>query len=212
MNKSALLRCVFAFLLFLPVTPNLNAQNKKSSNPESFWHRISVGGNVGFQFGTNTGIDISPKVMVRIVDQFYGGLGFTYEYSRYKNYYYDTINRKYLNFDVNVYGGSIFLRYYLSSLFDNWLGNIFAHTEYEYLTYTRPYVYDPKGSIFDINNNTFSRGKEKIEISSLFVGGGYKLPVTERIFIEILVLYNLNESYNSPYSNPVVRIGAGVGL
>jgi len=212
MKIKALYRCTIVFILFLFAVQPLTAQEKKNSNPDSFWHRLYVGGNFGFQFGTNTAIDISPKVMVRIVDQFYGGLGFTYEFSRYKNYYYDTVNRQYLNFDVNVYGGSIFLRYYLSSLFDNWIGNIFAHTEYEYLTYTRPYVYDPKGSIFDINNNTFSRGKEKIEINSLFIGGGYKLPVSNRVFLEILVLYNLNESLNSPYSNPVVRIGAGVGL
>jgi len=190
------------------------ALKQESTVPKThdFWHRISVGGNVGFQFGAVSGIVLSPEVMIRIVDQLHGGLGFTYEYNSFKNYYFDTTTNQYLNFTLNIYGGRIFLRYYLSSIFDNFLGNLFVHAEYEYLTYTRTIVYDPKGSIFDIYNNTYSRGKQVVEVNSLFIGGGYHQPVGGRVFLDLLILYNLNDSYSSPYSNPLFRVGFGVGL
>jgi hypothetical protein len=212
MENRSLLRLAMISGLLLMITSAGMSQEEKVSNPDSFWHRISVGGNFGFQFGTVTAIDVAPQVMVRIVDQFHAGVGFSYEYSRYKDYFFDQVKGEYLNFDENVYGGRIFFRYYLSNLFNNWAGNIFAHAEYEYLTYTLPFVYDPNGRIVDPFNYTYSRAKDRIEVNSLFVGGGYKLPVTNRVYLEILLLYNLNEARNSPYSNPVVRVGAGVTL
>jgi hypothetical protein len=187
---------------------------QESTPPKNhnFWHRIIVGGNLGFQFGDVTGINISPEVAVKLVDQLYGGLGFTYEYSSFRNYYYDTKTSQYLNFKLNTYGGKIFFRYYLSSIFDNFLGNFFVHTEYEYLTYTRPYTFNPNGTILDPYYNSYSYGNETIVVNSLFIGGGYHQPVGGRVFLDLLILYNLNDSYNSPYSNPLFRVGFGVGL
>jgi len=212
MEKHKVRDLVLLVTVLMGLMTSLIAQESTPVKNKDFWHRISVGGNFGFQIGSVTGIDISPEAMIRIVDQLHGGLGFTYEYNSLKNYYFDTTNNKYLSFSLNIYGGRIFLRYYLSTIFDNFLGNLFIHTEYEYLTYTRPYVYDPKGSIFDPYFNTFSRGKEVVEVNSLFIGGGYRQPVGGRVFLDLLILYNLNDSYNSPYSNPLFRVGFGVGL
>jgi hypothetical protein len=188
------------------------AQESASAKKNDFWSRVIVGGNIGFQIGDITGVNVSPEIAVRLIDQLYGGLGFTYQYTSYKNYYYDTKSQQYLNFTMSTYGGRIFFRYYLASLFDSFLGNIFLHTEYEYLTYTRPYTYDPYGSIIDPYNNGYRQGHELIEVNSLFVGGGYHQPVSGKVFMDLLILYNLNDSYNSPYSNPLFRIGVGVGL
>ncbi len=207
-------------LHFAIVSSSLYAQTESAtqpvSNPDGFWHRISVGGNIGFQFGSMTGIIIAPEVKLRLVDQLYMGLGFTYEYNHYKNYYIylDTATNQseYRNFDLNIYGGRIFFRYYLSSLFDNFLGNIFIHTEYEYLTYTRPYKYDPSGMIIDPYYNTYIEQKERVEVNSLFIGGGYMQPIAGKAYMDLMILFNLNDSYNSPYANPLFRIGFGVGL
>ena len=49
-------------------------------------------------------------------------------------------------------------------------------------------------------------------ISSLFLGVGYEQPISERAFMDIMVLYNINETYLSPYTNPVFRIGFGFRL
>jgi len=186
--------------------------SSKPGNPDNFWRRVSVGGNLGFQLGNVTGITVAPEVAVRTVDNLYVGLRFTYQYYSYKNYFWDDKNNQYLSYKSNVYGGGIFLRYYLTSLFDSFLGNLFAHVEYEYLYYTRPYTYDPAGYIFDPYLNTYSPGNQVVEFNSIFVGGGYRQPIANRISIDFMVLFNLNDSYQSPYSNPIFRLGVGVGL
>jgi len=189
--------------------PSLSAKPRKT---DAFWHRISVGGQVGFQFGSVTGIVVSPEIRIRTIDQLNLGLGFTYQYSKYKDYYWDDVNKDYIDFQSNVYGGRVYLRYYLRSLFDNFFGNFFAHVEYEYLFYTQPYSFDPGGTIYDPGWNRVSKGRQNVEISSVFVGGGYAQTLGGRAFMDIMILFNLNESYNSPYSNPIFRIGFGVGL
>jgi hypothetical protein len=187
-------------------------QESAKEKQENFWKRVSVGGYLSLQIGNVTGIVISPEASVRLVDQLYGGLGFSYQYYWYKNYYWDKNNPslKY-NYSSSVYGGRIFLRYYLRSIFDNFLGNLFAHAEYEYLYYTIPYVVDPYGKITD-GFQTYSKGRQGIDINSIFVGGGYAQPLGSRAYLDIMVLFNLNDTYNSPYTNPVFRIGFGVGL
>jgi hypothetical protein len=193
----------------------LTAQESAKQKKDNFWQRVNVGGYVSFQVGNVTGIVISPDASIRIVDQLYGGLGLTYQYYWFKNYYYDTKSQppQYLNFSESVYGGRIFFRYYLRSLFDNFLGNVFVHTEYEYLYYVRPYEYDGiNGYIYDPYGGTYVPGKDIVEINSIFVGGGYSQPLGSKAYIDIMILFNLNDTYNSPYSNPVFRIGFGIGL
>jgi hypothetical protein len=189
--------------------PSLASQPKR---PDNFWRRVSVGGNLGFQVGTVTGITLSPEVRIRAVDQFCVGFRFIYQYYYTKNYFYNTDTQEDLPYKSNVYGGGVYLRYYLSSIFDSFIGNIFAHVEYEYLSFVQPYVMSPVGKIRDPYGNTYITGNSTIEINSLFVGGGYRQPIGNRVSMDLLILFNLNDSYNSPYSNPIFRLGVGVGL
>jgi hypothetical protein len=211
-------RILFGFLLFTSVqllfpftSISQEAQETKAHN---FWHRVSVGGNFGFQFGSVTGIVLSPEVKIRIVDQLYLGVGFNYEYLRFKDYYYRPSTDEYLDFKSNVYGGRLFARYYLSSIFDNALGNIFGHIEYEYLTYSRPYksCQPADGSIIDPQENWYRPGKQSMDFNSIFVGGGYSQTLGGRAFLDLMILFNLNDSYLSPYTNPLFRLGFGIGL
>ncbi|MFZ4523896.1 MAG: hypothetical protein ACOYNC_19500 [Bacteroidales bacterium] len=189
--------------------PSLSA---KPSKPDNFWHRVTVGGNLGLQFGSVTGISVAPEADLKTIDQLHVGLRFIYQYYNYKNYFWDNVKQGYIGYETNVYGGGIYLRYYLSSLFDSFLGNLFAHAEYEYLYYSRPYKNAMGGHIFDPYGNPFVPGKEVVEINSIFVGGGYRQPISNRVSMDFLILFNLNESNNSPYSNPIFRLGVGVGL
>lgn len=189
--------------------PSLSAKPKK---PNTFWRRISVGGNLGFQFGSVTGITISPEVRIRTIDQLYVGTRIIYQYFNYKNYFWDSDTGEFLSYESNVYGGGIYLRYYLRSLFSNFFGNFFAHAEYEYMAYTRPYIFTAGGHIFDPYGNSYVPGNQIVEINSIFVGGGYSQPIGNRVSMDLLILFNLNDSYNSPYSNPIFRLGVGVGL
>ena len=186
--------------------------SSKPDRPDNFWHRVAIGGNIGFQFGSVTGINIAPEIRIRTVDQLYVGLRFIYQYYNYKNYFYNLDTKSYLSYQSNVLGGAVYLRYYLSSLFSSFLANVFAHVEYEYMTYSRPFVSSPRGNIVDPYGLTYIPGKQIIEINSIFVGGGYRQPITDHISFELLLLFNLNDTYNSPYSNPIFRLGVGVGL
>jgi hypothetical protein len=217
MNKTAsklLLIFICCSVLFLSASaqdtiPSLSSRPHK---PDNFWRRVSVGGNLGFQIGSVTGITISPEVRIRTIDQLTVGLRFIYQYYYYKSYFYDTESNEYLPYKSSVYGGGVFLRYYLSSLFDGFAGNIFAHVEYEYLSFVQPYRMVPNGKILDPSGNRYERGNSTIEINSFFVGGGYRQPISNRVSMDLLILFNLNDSYNSPYTNPIFRLGVGVGL
>ncbi|MCX6243241.1 MAG: hypothetical protein NTU98_00930 [Bacteroidetes bacterium] len=208
-----LLPLLLTLLLICLFTIKIDAQESIKDQKQNFWQRVSLGGYLGLQFGNVTAITVSPEATVRVVDQLHIGLGFTYTYMQWNNYFYDTVSKDYINYKASVYGGRIFARYYLRSLFkDSFLGNIFAHVEYEYLYYTWPYTQDPRGSIYDPYGHAYRHGTEVQEINSLFVGAGYSQPLGSKAFIDFLVLFNLNETYNSPYSNPIFRIGFGVGL
>jgi|GEM_PF-274068 hypothetical protein len=180
---------------------------------DSFWRRIAVGGNLGFQFGSITGINVSPEARIRIIDQLYLGVGFIYQYFKVNDYFFDTTNQEFVSYSSNTFGGRLYARYYLSSLFENWVGNFFAHSEYEYLHYVIPFEYDPNGRYIDVYTGLpYSKGREIIDIHSVLLGGGYRQPIAGRAFIDFLILFNLNDTPYSPYTNPIFRLGVGVGL
>jgi hypothetical protein len=217
MRKSVLklaLICLFSLIYIGPVLSqdSIPSLSSKPRNPDNFWRRVSVGGNIGFQAGSVTGITIAPEVRIRTVDQLYVGVRFLYEYYYNKHYYFDMETQQELPYKSSVYGGGIYLRYYLSSIFNTFLGNLFAHVEYEYQFYQQPYMMSPMGKIVDPYGNLYIRKNNIVELNSIFVGGGYRQPVSNKVSLDLLILYNLNDTYNSPYSNPIFRIGVGVGL
>jgi hypothetical protein len=169
----------------------------KPARPDNFWRRVSVGGWLSVQFGSITGVSVSPEVKVRAVNQLYPGVGFIYQYALYRDYYVDPTTNQWEDYSSSIVGARFFLRYYLSGLVDNFLGNFFAHTEYEYLSYV---------------GHTDNYPDEVVNINSIFVGGGYKQPISDRAFFDLLILFNLNDTPNSPYTNPIFRFGFGMGL
>lgn len=90
----------------------------------------------------------------------------------------------------NMYGGRLFSEYFL-------LEHIILHAEYEVLNL----------EVFD--NYGFS---ERMNIGSLLVGGGLRSTLGGRSYASIMLLYNLNETVYSPYTNPIFRVGFGIGL
>jgi len=95
------------------------------------------------------------------------------------------IYSKYYGKSYNDYGGSLFARH-------RFLDFLFGHVEYEILSV------DGYG--------------ERRYVNSLFVGGGLFQQMGGRGFATIAILYNVLETEYSPYSNPVIRIGFGVGF
>lgn len=175
---------VFTYVIILNLFAlKLTAQPPQSG--ETFWDKVYFGGNFGLQFGNQTLVDINPLVGYRLTEKLSVGFSATYIYYHITDSYYQ------LDYSTNIYGGSIFTRYYL-------LENIFAHVEGEVLNLEVP----------DYFRNRFVREN----IFGFYVGGGYRQPLGDRSSLNILLLYNLNEDRNSPYQNPIIRVGFGFGI
>lgn len=162
-------------------TSQLFAQAK-----ESFWDKTYFGGNFGLQFGDQTVIDINPMMGYKLTEKLSVGVTATYIYYRFTNPYFTNVK-----YSSNIYGGSIFSRYYFFE-------NVFGHVEGEVLN-------------LEVPDNFLQRYVRK-NIFGFYVGGGYRQPMGERSSLNILLLYNLNEDRNSPYQNPIIRIGFGFGI
>ncbi len=184
-------------LLLLILLPTLSAaQDSVQREKSRFSDKIFFGGGLGLQFGTLTLIDISPVVGYRITEKFETGLGFTYKYYRFKDYYVDNYTGISYDLKSNIIGGSIFARYHITE-------SIFAHTEYESLRYMYDDFYNTGAGLMS--------DKRTAVINSIFVGGGYRQRITQGSYFFIMALWNLNESALSPYSNPVLRMGVILG-
>lgn len=151
-----------------------------AQNEDSFLqldHRMVFGGSFGLQFGTQTIVDISPMTGYRLTKRLIVGVSPTYKY-----YSYVPFNSSRLS--SNVFGGGVFTRYYL-------IDQLFAHAEYEFLHYR------------SLNGTV----KQYNDFKSLLVGGGYMERIGGNSYFTISVLWNLNDTYNSIYNNPVIRFG-----
>lgn len=173
--------CMAIFLFSQQV--HAQAEEGNIRNDYSFKSHLFFGGGLGLQFGTVTLIEVSPLIGYKITPKFSIGLSPTYKYYSYNYTGYGKIS-------TNVYGGSIFSRYFIFE-------NIFAHVEFETLAYNTREPYQP----------TYMQ-----QFNSLFVGGGYNQRIGGNSAMYILVLWNLNDTPDSPYINPVIRVGFSVGL
>jgi hypothetical protein len=184
---------VFSLLIIFS-TIGVSAQDTIKAAPKQKNHnildRMDFGGYLGAQFGDVTAVNISPLASYRVTNAFYVGLGFTYQY--FKD------NRYSPGYNSNSYGGNLFLRYFI------WR-DLFAHVEYAplYINYY-DYFDDGSGGYYKVKNSTW--------VQDLMIGGGYRQWIGDRASVNIMVLWNVNESYYSPYRNPIIRIGFGVGL
>ncbi|SMO47678.1 hypothetical protein [Solitalea koreensis] len=77
---------------------------------------------------------------------------------------------------------------------------IILQAEYEYLSV--------QSSAF-ANKVTVSSRRA---LNNVYLGGGLRQRVGPRSALDILLLYNVNEVSNSPYQNPLLRVGFVVGL
>jgi hypothetical protein len=181
-----------AFCLIILSSFTLEAQDTIRVHPghknQNILERIDFGGYLGAQFGAVTAINISPMASYRITNSLYAGLGLTYQYYKDTRYTPD--------YSASSYGGSIFARYFI------WR-DLFAHVEYAPL-YMNYYYDDGTG-----NQNLI---KDAIWVHDLMIGGGYRQWIGDKAFMSLMLLWNVNESIYSPYRNPIIRIGFGVGL
>ena len=185
-------------ILFLAIfNPELSsAQSGFERNTPRFSDRLVYGGGFGLQFGTLTLVDLSPVVGYRLTERLETGIGFTYKYYKVKDYWYDYLTNQSYDLKSNIIGGSVYSRYHI-------LKNVFVHAEFEQLQYRYTQYYNTGAGL--------ARDKQTANISSLFVGGGYKQPISQSSYFFIMALWNLTEDSMSPYNNPVLRMGVILG-
>lgn len=161
--------------------------------PLSLRDRLFFGGNFGLQFGSITRVELSPLVGYRITPRFSSGIGITYIYHKEETFFSD--------FETNIYGGRVFSRYELIRDFNKFIplgfnGGLFAQAEYEPLNI--------ESRIF----HPFGHEADRYWYHGVFAGGGLNLPLGGRASVNFMVLYDLNHSSLSPYTEPyVIRFG-----
>jgi hypothetical protein len=175
--------CLSLLAFSKTICAQVEAENIQPKN--NLKSRLYFGGGFGLQFGYMTLIEVSPLVGYKVTPKLSVGLSPTYKYYKYNDYY-----GKNLDLKTNVWGGSIFTRYFIFE-------NVFAHVEYETLLY---------------NTQTPGYPETKQQFNSFFVGGGYNQRIGGNSGMYILLLWNLNDTPDSPYINPIVRVGFSVGL
>jgi len=191
-DMKTILKYLMAIVLVGLACQTLNAQYMNlapTQKVEVKPQRWFVGGIIGGSFSSYGGsFEIAPIVGYKITPEFHMGTRITYIYSSYKDYGGQRYN-------LHDYGASLFGRYLFYKF-------AFAQVEYEALSLEVPAYAVPVGE------NT-----RKL-LNSLFVGGGIVQPMGGRGFATIAVLFNLLETEysNYVYSNPIIRIGFGVGF
>jgi hypothetical protein len=185
-----LIPALFGVIMLLP--QDLTAQDDTvKSLPVKKNHdildRIDFGGYLGATFGNIIYIEVSPLASYRITPKFHAGLGLTYMYY--------SENGPYGHYSSSSYGGSIFARYFV------WR-DLFVHVEYAPLY--RPNFIPPPYPTSNIHDSQWAQ--------DVLIGGGYRQWVGDKAFMSIMLLWNINETVYSPYINPIIRIGFGVGL
>jgi len=141
--------------------------------------RLFFGGGLELQFGNSSLVSLAPEVGYRFTDRLSAGIGISY-------FYISESGAQ--SFSTNIYGGKVFGSF---SVFEN----LFIHAEYEVLNLETQYF----------NNNIYPERK-RFNIGSFLVGPGYKFKMGERSSVNLLMLWNLNETAYSPYTNPVLRM------
>lgn len=188
--KRFFIGCLFLFFSF-----GVFAQDDSGETgyeyKESFAERLFVGGNLAFSF-SNTGsfINISPYVGYRITDEFSVGPGLIYQYSSFRNR--TTGNTT----SYSLYGGNFFARYVFMEY-------VILQATYEFINY--PLALSEYGaSLNDRDTENY-----------LYVGGGLQYPLTDGVWISVLVAYDVlyqPRKFNPHGRNPVYFVGFNVGL
>jgi hypothetical protein len=186
MNRNNFTKYIVCAILIVSAF-GIKAQNEDRHDIEkpNFKSHLFYGGGFGLQVGSVTLIELSPMIGYKVTPKFGVGVSPSYKYYRYQDYYNPNAHLQ-----SNVFGGSVFARYIIFQ-------NVFAHAEYESLFYNTKIT----GSL-----------PEKTQYNSVLIGGGYQQNIGGNAGMYILVLWNLNDTPDSPYTNPVIRVGFNVGF
>ncbi len=171
-------------VFLLMFTENSFAQNR-SVRDMSPSERIFVGGFFGLQLGTFTAISVHLHGGYMITDRLSAGLGGNYQYTR-DAFFGESLSS-------HVYGSNVFARFDVVS-------NFFLHGEYERIQVRTYRSLQNPGERSTLTEDNY------------FLGIGYGLRASDRVRLNLLMLYNFNDDSRVYYDNPFFRVGVDVFL
>ncbi len=152
-------------------------------------------------FGSRTYVEVAPLVGYHVFDRLVVGLGPHYIFQSQKaTGYYP------FSYQTHVYGLKGFTRFAVITHAEQFLpinlfSDLFVHAEYEGMSLEKRYYYAP----------TYPEDGRFI-YQAFLIGGGFTQRVGMYSSFSFMVLWNLNESSMSPYSNPIFRLGFNMYL
>jgi len=186
LRKAIFLAFVILLILINPASAlcqEEEGQKEEKPKPLSIKERIFFGGSLGMQFGSITVINVSPMVGFKLTNKMDVGLTGTYQY----------YNNKYFSGSSDIFGGSLFARHTIYK-------QIFAHIEYEALS-----LGSARFSQTNIETNRFWE-------QNYFAGGGVRLHLGGKAYLNLMLLYNFNTDSKVYYQNPLFRFGIDIGM
>jgi hypothetical protein len=186
--KKALLVLLFASLTF-----SMLAQEEETSGRKGKFFLVP---ELWLSFGSRTYIDIAPMLGYHILDRLSVGLGPHYIYQSQKA----NPNYPSSSYQTHSYGLKGFTRFALITNAEEWLpinlfSELFVHGEYEWLSLEEAYYLPPY------------TGEGSYNYHGILLGGGFSQRMGRYNTVSFTILWDINSTTISPYSNPVFRIG-----
>ncbi|HAM09072.1 MAG: hypothetical protein A2X05_04675 [Bacteroidetes bacterium GWE2_41_25] len=165
---------------------SVSGQNVRQEAPP-LRERMFFGGSFGLQFGTLTNIQVSPIVGLWVLPRLAVAAGPTFTYYKY---YED---------ETTMCGGKGYAQFVILKDLNNILPvgihtGIFVHLEDELLNLESAYWQNPPYA------------SDRFTVNTVLLGGGLSQQLGRRSFMNIMVLWALQNSGYAIYDNPEIRI------
>ncbi len=182
------------FVLAGLICLSLNLQNIFAQEDFENKGHFFISPDFGLLLGTVTRIEVAPMLGYYLTNRLSLSAGVRYEYYREARIYLDPLK-------THIYGP----RFQLKFTFIENLNNILPFGLYSAL-------------FFQAENETLSLESKYFGFPSApedgrfwhnitLVGGGLRQPASKNLFFNAAFLWDIDNSFSSPYINPVIRIG-----
>ncbi|MBG0860378.1 MAG: hypothetical protein IQL11_12810 [Bacteroidales bacterium] len=179
-----------AYILLIVIVASFSTVSSQETKRETppLRERLFFGGSLGLQFGTITDIEISPIVGLWVLPRVAIAAGPNYRF--YKS--------KLSNVWTDIYGGRFYTELVVIQDINSIIPvgihtGIFLHIEDELLSLQSSFWKNPPYA------------SNRFWVNTILAGAGISQQMGRRSALNIMVLWALNESLYSLYSNPEIR-------
>ncbi len=168
------------FLCSIFISFTLFGQDENEEERASLKDKIVIDGNLSLQFGTFTLVGGNPQIGYRFTDRIVAGVGYSY--------YLNSFRAAGVRFNDKLHGPTAFGRVLVNE-------SLFIRSDYQNLTY----ILD---NASDAPPETFNRDR-------LYLGGGYRTPISNRIYATVGVYLDVLDQTATPFFRAGIEAGLG---